>query len=108
MTRREAERFAALVEEAVRPGGELPPVRDTDAVAAFDAWLRAAPAPNRLAFRALLRLPARVTAGPARDLLLRLATHCYYGDARVMRTLGYDADAVVARAAALRVAERRP
>ena len=108
MTRREAERFAALVEEAVRPGGDLPPVRDTDAVAAFDAWLRSAPALNRLAFRALLRLPARATSGQARDLLLRLATHCYYGDERVMRRLGYDAGAVVARAAALRAAEGRP
>ena len=96
MTRREAERFAALVERAVGPGGDLPAVAETDAVAAFDAWLRAAPRLNRLALRALLRLPERAR-GEGRDLLVRLAVHCYYGDAKVLRALGYDADAVVAR-----------
>jgi hypothetical protein len=107
MTRREAQRFAALVEAAVRPGPDLPPVAQTDAVAAFDAWLRAAPRANRLVMRALLRVPPR-HAGPIGELLLRLAAYCYYGDAEVMRRLGYDADAVVARAASLRAAEGRP
>ena len=104
MTRREAERFAALVEDAVHPGDDLPAVRDTDAVAAFDALLRAAPRPNRLLLRALLRRPR----GALREPLLRLAAHCYYGDAAVMRRLGYDADAVVARAVGVRAAEGRP
>lgn len=107
MTGREAARFTALVQDTVRPGGPLPAVRETDAVAAFDAWLRAAPRLNRLALRALLRLPAP-WAGSAREILVRLAAHCYYGDAHVMRGLGYDADAVVARGAAVRAAEGRP
>jgi hypothetical protein len=107
MTRREARRFAALVDEAVRPGPDLPPVDQTDAVAAFDAWLRAAPPVNRLFMRGLLVVPPR-HAGPLGELLLRLASFCYYGDAAVMRRLGYDADAVVARAAELRAAEGRP
>jgi len=100
MTRREAELVAALVEEVVRPAGELPPVRQTDAVAAFDAWLRAAPRPNRLVLRGALRARARLA--PVDDLLGRLAAHCYFGDAKVMAALGYDADAVVARAAEVR------
>ena len=106
MTRGEAHRIAALVEEAVGPGDSaLPAVRDTDAVAAFDAWLRSAPRINRLVLRGLLRAPWVRTA---HELLLRVAAHCYYGDPRVMRSLGYDADAVVARAVALRAAEGRP
>jgi hypothetical protein len=108
-----------LVEASVRPGDELPGVDRTDAVAAFDAWLRAAPRPNRVALRALLRAVARgdveqrieagrgVLAEGAR-LLARIAAHCYYGDERVMRSLGYDAGAVAARGLALRRAEDRP
>ena len=106
MTAREARLFTRLVEDAVGPGGDLPPVRETDAVAAFDAWLRAAPRLNALALRAALRLHGRAAA--LHDVLRRVALHCYYGDARVMRALGYDAGAVVARAAALRAAEGRP
>ena len=106
MTRGEAARVAALVDEAVGPDrGGLPPVRETDAVAAFDAWLRAAPRTNRLVLRGLLRAP---WLRGAHEVLLRIAAHCYYGDAGVMRSLGYDADAVVRRAAALRAAEGRP
>ena len=104
MTGGEARRFAAFVEATVQPRGALPPIAQTDAVAAFDVWLRAAPLANRLALRALLRAPV----GRARDMLERLAAHCYYGDAAVMGALGYDADAVVARAAELRAAEGRP
>jgi hypothetical protein len=106
MTRREVRRFTALVEDAVRPGAELPPVAQTDAVAAFDAWLRSAPRLHRVLLRALLLLHRRVRA--ADEVVRRLAVHCYYGDAGVMRRLGYDADAVVARAAALRAREGRP
>jgi hypothetical protein len=102
VTRGEAERVAALIERTVRPGGLLPPVRDTDAVAAFDGLLRAAPRANRWALRTLLRLPRPP------EVLVRLAAHCYYGDPGVMRRLGYDADAVVARAVTLRAAEGRP
>jgi hypothetical protein len=37
-----------------------------------------------------------------------IAYLCYYGDDGVMKTLGYDADANVARGRALRTAEGRP
>jgi hypothetical protein len=106
VTRREALRFTALVEQEVQPGGDLPAVRDTDAVAAFDAWLRAAPRSHAWLLRAALAIHPHVAA--LDDLLRRVATHCYYGDPAVMRRLGYDADAVVARAAELRAAEGRP
>ena len=69
MTRRERRVVEHLIDAAVAAGDPLPAPRDTDAVAAFDAWLRAAPAPNRLALRALLRvvgtddLPRRIESG---------------------------------------------
>jgi hypothetical protein len=100
VTRGERRRFEALVEEVVRPSGALPPVAATDAVAAFESWLRAAPALNRLFFRVLLRVRGHVRE--ADELLFRLAAHCYYGDRSVMRALGYDADAVLRRAAEAR------
>ena len=37
-----------------------------------------------------------------------MAFLCYYGDDRLMKTLGYDADANLGRARALRTAEGRP
>ncbi|HEV2813808.1 MAG TPA: hypothetical protein VGW10_11210, partial [Solirubrobacteraceae bacterium] len=100
-------------------------VQRTDAVAAFDAWLRAAPAPNRAALRAMLRavgaklqrLPpaerarwieaGRGRLGGSAQFLARIAAHCYYGDEGVMRALGYDAREVAARGLALRRAEGR-
>lgn len=106
MTGFERRRFAALVEEVVRPSPPLPPVVRTDAVAAFEGWLADAPLPHRVAVRLLLVARARVSA--ADEVLRRLAAHCYYGDDAVMRTLGYDADAVVTRARSLRLAEGRP
>lgn len=106
MTGREAVLFSALVEDVVRPGGVLPPVRQTDAVAAFDAWLRASPRLNRLVLRGVLRAGGRPEA--LGDVLRRIAAHCYFGDGEVMRRLGYDADAIVERAAALRIAQGRP
>ena len=106
MTRREAARVRRLVEDVVRPDGALPPVARTDAVAAFDACLRAAPRFNRLVLRGALRAGGRPAA--LGEVLRRLAAHCYFGDDEVMRRLGYDPDAVVRRAWALRVAEGRP
>lgn len=112
---REATVFASVVDAAVRPSGDLPPVGQTDAVTAFDAMLRASPRTNRAALRALLHLvdvwpwlrgervrlhrlqaDARLrwlerTDGALVELLLRIAAHCYYGDEAVMRRLGYDA-----------------
>ena len=106
MTRREKALFTRLVEDVVRPGGPLPPVAQTDALSAFDAWLRAAPRINRLVLRVALHARGRPAA--LGDLLRRVAAYCYFGDAGVMRRLGYDADAVVHTAAALRLAEGRP
>ena len=113
--RRAAERLLAA---AVPAGDGLPPVERTDALAAFDDWLHAAPAPNRAALRVLLRIAARGDVGRAVEsgkgirggaaqFLGRIAAHCYYGDAGVMGRLGYDARAVAARGRALRRAEGR-
>jgi hypothetical protein len=50
----------------------------------------------------------RTAAGAGLVKAVRGIAHLsYYGDDRVMRLLGYDADAVVARAAAVRAAEAR-
>ena len=118
MTAGERRAVERLLAAAVPDGDGLPPARETDAVAAFEAWLRAAPAPNRAALRALLRVVARgdvaqriesgrgVRGGGA-QLLGRIAAHCYYGDDGVMRALGYDAGEAAARGLALRRAEGR-
>jgi hypothetical protein len=135
LTRREANVFACFADTVLAPGGPLPPLGRTDTLAFLDAYLEAGPRPNRLGVRALLlslevgplilgygarlrRLPAverlayldRVERGPARpavqalEAMVKLA---YYGDAGVLRTLGYDADAVVARGRSVRVQEGR-
>jgi hypothetical protein len=106
VTRRERRRFAALIEDVVRPCAPLPPVSATDAVESFERWLASAPRLHRAALRGLLL--ARTRVGAADEVLRRLAAHCYYGDLRVMRALGYDAEEVVGRARALRLAEGRP
>jgi hypothetical protein len=119
VTRGERRAIERLVAAAVPSGDGLPPVERTDAVEAFGAWLRAAPAPNRVALRALLRtatrgkdLPrliesGRGARGGAAQFLARVAAHCYYGDDAVSRALGYDAGEVAARGMALRRAEGR-
>jgi hypothetical protein len=132
---REASMFACIAETVVAPAAALPPLRRTDAVAAFGACLAAAPAPNRALLRTLLyaveaaplvlgygarmrrlRPEARTEAlerleagpaGPALRPLTALAKLAYYGDDGVSRVLGYDPDAVVARGRALREAEVR-
>lgn len=118
MTRGERRAVERLVRAATAAGDGLPPVGETDAIAAFDAWLRAAPPANRAGLRLLLRLTTRgdvaervergrgAHAG-ATQLLARIAAHCYYGDEEVMRRLGYDARTVAARGLALRRAEGR-
>ena len=131
LRRREADTFTCFTDVVVAPTGAMPAVQDTDALAALDAHLRAAPAVNRLGIRAMLlaveiaprltghgaRLgaldPAGRTAavtglrrhkafGPMIKALQSLSHMTYYGDDRVMRLVGYDADAVVARATAAR------
>ena len=127
--------FACIADTVVAPGGALPPLRRTDAVAAFGAGLAAAPVPNRALLRALLyaveaaplllgygarlrrlrpdartKALERLEAGPAGAALrplTALAKLAYYGDDGVSRALGYDPDAVVARGRALREAEVR-
>jgi hypothetical protein len=118
MTRSERRAVERLLDATVPAGAGLPPVDETDAVAAFDAWLRAAPRLNRVAMRVMLRTVARGDVaewvesgrgvrGGAAQFLARIAAHCYYGDEGVMRRLGYDARAVAARGLALRRAEGR-
>jgi hypothetical protein len=118
VTRGERRAVERLLEAAVPAGGPLPAVADTDAVAAFGEWVGAAPRPNRVALRLMLRASARGDVrrrvesgkgvlGGGTQFLARIAAHCYYGDEGVMRRLGYDARAVAARGLALRRAEGR-
>lgn len=135
MTRREANVFACFVDTIVAPGGSLPPLARTDAIEFLDGYLAASPRVNRAGVRGLLHaievgprllgygarlraLPAprrldffarvaRTPAGPALQGLEVLAKMAYYGDDGVMRSLGYDPDAVVARAREIRLAEGR-
>ncbi|HEY6781156.1 MAG TPA: hypothetical protein VI111_09385 [Thermoleophilaceae bacterium] len=138
LTPREASIFACVCDTVIAPEPSLPPVRETDAVLAFDRMLASSPRLNRVALRALLhvaelapravsgarlralgseqraRLLARVESmrSPQLRQLLTLvkSVACinYYGDRAVSLQLGYDADAVIARARALRSAEARP
>ncbi|WCB92599.1 hypothetical protein DSM104299_01296 [Baekduia alba] len=115
---REQSIFACVADTLLAPAPPLPPIRETDAVMAFDAWLARAPRINRVALRAVLltleiaprltrartrwrRLPAarrlaildRVAARPAGHTLVEAlraaAAVSYYGDARVSALLGY-------------------
>jgi hypothetical protein len=108
---REARVFACLADTLLAPAPPLPPVGQTDAVAAFDIWLARAPRLNRLGARAILlalgalrwsRRPARArlaslervaqsgAAGRGVVEALRAAVAVsYYGDARVSELLGY-------------------
>jgi hypothetical protein len=135
MTAREANVFACLVDTIVAPGGALPPLARTDAMQFLDGYLDASPPLNRIGVRVLLHalevaprllgygarlrgLPVerrlafldavgRTPAGPAVQGVEVMAKMAYYGDDGVMRSLGYDPDAVVARAREVRVAEGR-
>jgi hypothetical protein len=113
VTRREADIFAAVVDAVVDPEPPLPPVAETDAVAAFDRWLAAAPPLNRAALRALLYAMERVTGegarlralprparlralarwGGAGEALRSAAAGCYWGDAGALRAIGADVSA---------------
>lgn len=111
LTAREARVFACLADTLLAPAPPLPPVAQTDAVAAFDAWLTKAPRLNRVGARAVLltlaalrwcRRPPRVRlasldrvarASPAGrgvvEALRAAAAVSYYGDTQVSRLLGY-------------------
>jgi hypothetical protein len=108
---REAAVFACLADTLLAPRPPLPPVTQTDAVAAFDAWLARAPRVNRFGARAALlalaaarwprRSPERRLAtldaiahrGPAGrgviEALRAAAAVSYYGDTNVSSLLGY-------------------
>ena len=135
MTAREANVLACLLDTVVAPGGALPPLARTDAMQFLDGYLGASPPLNRIGVRVLLHalevaprllgyggrlrgLPVerrlafldavgRTPAGPAVQGVEVMAKMAYYGDDGVMRTLGYDPDAVVARAREVRAAEGR-
>ena len=132
---REASIFACLTDSLVAPGGALPPVVRTDAVAFLDGLLERSPAPNRVGIRGLLlalevgplalgfrarmrrltpasrveylRRLERSRLAPLLEAVGALAKLAYYGDDGVMGALGYDADAVVARGRELRRLEGR-
>ena len=138
LTRREASIFACVTDSVVAPGAGLPPVRDTTAVSFFDSWLAASPRLNRAALRGLLyaaelaplalgfrrrlrrldpreraRAVAAAESTPAQArqlvrLVEGMAFLSYYGDDAVMRRLGYDPEANLERARALRRREGRP
>jgi hypothetical protein len=58
-----------VTDTVVVPEPALPPVRETDAVAFFDAWMARSPALNRIGMRALLyaiELSPLATGGGAR------------------------------------------
>jgi hypothetical protein len=136
ITRREADIFACVCATLAGPGGRLPALADTDAVAAYDRYVAASPPLNRLGLRAALyalerapllrgslrRLrqlpePERLEVlialersplfAPLAEIAGGLAKLAYYGDPGVMKALGYDAAAVVARGRELRIAEAR-
>jgi hypothetical protein len=114
MTARERSVFARVTDAIVAPVAPLPPVRATDAAVAFERSLAAAPKLNAYVLRAafllagawLRRAPLeRLERGALAPLLkaVRSLAHLhYYGDAGVMRVLGYDPDLVLARAAEVR------
>jgi hypothetical protein len=109
MTACELRTIEAVIEWAVAPATPLPPVRETDAVAAFALSLEAGPPSHRRALWPLLagldllrsrRGPdaryavlswlERGRLAPLADLLAGLAQLAYYGDPDVLQMLGYD------------------
>ena len=74
MRRREAAALAALIDAVAAPRPPLPPVAETDAVAAFARWLDYAPRLNRTALRTALAGLALARYG-RRDRTARLPAH---------------------------------
>jgi hypothetical protein len=135
LSRREADVLRALFDTVVAPAGGLPPPSHTDSIAAIGKMLASVPRANRLGLRLVLWLVelgprAAGFGGRLRQLdrarraawldrlergrlaqpvegLLAIVRYAYYGDPAVMASLGYDADAVVARGRVLRTAEGR-
>jgi hypothetical protein len=81
----------------------------------LDAFIAAAPWPQRTGLRVLLAMARRprgvalLARGAPLDQIVRgLLTVEHYDDPQVGRSLGWDVDAVVARGRELRRAEGRP
>jgi hypothetical protein len=127
----------ALADAVAAPCPPLPQVAETDTILAFDRWLAHAPPGNRAALRVglhVLDLSPLVTnrrrrlhsltrdqriavlegleripvVSRAAEALRAAVSLSYFGDARVMRALGYDPDERVARGRELRRLELRP
>jgi hypothetical protein len=97
-------------------GRPAPAIQDSGAWdGGLDAFVRAAPLPERVGIRALLALGRRPRGAallrrlPAADQLARATLALgRYDDPAVALGLGWDADAIVARGRALRRREGRP
>lgn len=81
----------------------------------LDAWVAAAPMPQRATLRMLITLARRPRGArilhwiaPADQLANGLASMGHFEDTAVAVSLGWDADAVAARGLALRRQEGRP
>ncbi|WP_259315371.1 hypothetical protein [Capillimicrobium parvum] len=121
--------FAALIDAVVAPVPPLPPLRAGGASAFLERVIAASPRANAAALvvallaldavplatggarfrrlaperrRAVLDRLARTPAAPAVQALQALAQMAYYGEDDAARAVGYDADAVLARAAVAR------
>jgi len=84
-------------------------------IGSLDALIAVAPWPQRWGLRVLLAIARRprgvallARAAPWDQLVRGLLTAGHYDEPEVSRSLGWDADAVVARGRELRRAEERP
>jgi hypothetical protein len=135
LTPREANIFACLTDAVAAPGGGLPPLAGTDAVAYMDDYVAHSPRLNAAGLRALLYLAevaplalgfgarmrrldaaqrvrflqrvAGTRAGRGLEVLTVLSKLSYYGDEDVMGLLGYDAESTLARGREVRRLEAR-
>ncbi len=95
MIERERNAIEALIEWAVAPAPPLPPVRETDAVAAFGRSLESGPRLQRQLLRVLILGPSgceRMLSGrlaPLGEALAALAQLAYYGEPAVLAALGF-------------------
>src|SRR4051812_4327989 len=76
-------------------------------LAGFRTRLRRLPAPDRLRFVQRVEKAPLPQLRQLAKLIKGMSFVCYYGDDRLLRTLGYDPDANLARGRALRLAEGR-
>ncbi len=84
MTRLERRAFTRLVDDTCAPQPPLPPVHETDALQAYEAWMAQAPRLNRVAIRLGV-----LTAGARLEALRAIAGFSYYGDPRVAEVVGH-------------------